>query len=107
MARAPERSSPAHVMRSVRRLVGEVLGQGGDDELVVVLHRVRFGDDATEPRLRRLVVGPVHEQEPAAGETGVAELDLVAVGACDELLRVVGQVAPVGVGAVQVLGAHA
>ena len=93
--------------QALGRLVGEVLGQRRDHEAVVVLHRVRLGDDAAEPRLGHLVVGAVHEQQPAAGDARVAELDLVLAGAADELLRVVGQVAAVRVRAVEVLGAHA
>ena len=71
-ARAPERSSPATVGRPVGRLLRQVLRQRRDDEVVVVLHAVRFGDDAPEPRLRHLVVGAVHQQH--VGEAHVAEL---------------------------------
>ncbi len=88
------------------RLIGEVLGERGHDEAVVVLHRVRFGNDPAEPGLRRLVVRAVHEQHPAALEARVAQLELVAVGARDELLRVVRQVTSVGVRPVEVLGAN-
>ncbi len=91
---------------AVRRLFGHVLGQRGDDELVVVLDRVRLGHDAPEPRLRHLMVGPVHQQHRPAREASRPELELVAVGAGDELLGIVGEVAPVRVRAVEVLGAY-
>ena len=64
-ARAPERSSPSTGDEPVGRLRRQVLGERRDDELVVVLHRVRLGDDASEPRLRHLVVGAVHQQHVA------------------------------------------
>ena len=61
-ARAPERSSPVTVTSPFGRLVGEVFGQRRDRELVLVLHGVGLGDDPTEPGLRHLVVGAVHQQ---------------------------------------------
>ena len=52
------------------------------------------------------MVGPVHEEDPTPGKTGIAELELVAAGTVDQSLRIVGDLAPIGVRAVQVLGAH-
>ena len=87
------------------RLAGEVLGQRRHDELVLVLDRVRLGDDAPEPRLRHLVVGAVHQQHVAQARR--AQLVLVVAGAQHEALGVVGKVATVRVRAVEVLRAHA
>jgi hypothetical protein len=88
----------------VGRLRRKILGETRDDELVVVLHRVGFGDDASEPRLRHLVVGAVHEQHRV--EASRAELLLVVDGAQHEALCVAREVAAVGVGAVEIFGAN-
>jgi hypothetical protein len=82
------------------RLLRQVLLQRRDDEVVVVLHAVRFGDDAPEPRLWHLVVGAVHEEH--VGEAHVAELGRVVDRAQHESLRVLGDVAAVRVRAVEV-----
>ena len=63
-----ERSSPVHVTSPSVGWSARYSGERRDDEAVVVLHRVRLGDDTSEPRLRHLVVGAVHEQHPAAGQ---------------------------------------
>ena len=94
-----------HCDEAVRRLLGEVLGQRGDRELVFVLHGVRLGDDPAEPGLRHLMIGAVHQQHVV--QTSVAELVLVVPRPQHEALGVVGHVATVGVRAVEVLGAHA
>ena len=93
--------------QTVDWLALEVLGERRDLELVVVLRAVRRSHDAAQPWLGGLVVGAVHQQHPTAVEARRTQLDLVAVCARDEQLAVVGQVAPVRVRAVEVLGAHA
>ncbi len=68
----------------------EVLRQRRDDEPIVLLDGVRFPDDAPEPWLGHLMVGAVHQQQPAARNPGIAELTFVAVGAGDQLFGIVG-----------------
>ena len=89
------------------RLQLEVLGQRGDRELVLLLRVVGFGDDLPEPGLREVVIGAVHQQQAAAVECRVAELELVVAARAAESLGVTREVASVRVRAVQVLGAHA
>ena len=88
------------------RLSGEVFGQGGDREGVVALRGVGRRHRVPELGLGREVVGPVHQQERAAGERDRPELELVVARARNECLGVGWQLAPVRVRAVEVLRAH-
>ena len=102
----PRSQLAPHRRQSVSGLLGEVLGERGDDEPVLVLDLIRLRDDAAEPRLRHLVVGAVHQQHRPAGKPGRTELELVAPRPRDQLLGVVGKVATVRVRPVQVLRAY-
>ena len=103
--RARARAQLAGDRRQVlARLPGQVLLERRDLEVVVVLQRVGLGDDPPEPGLRHLVVGAVHQQH--VGEANGAELLFVVGGPEQQALGVLGDVAAVGVGAVQVLAAH-
>ena len=87
-------------------MVPHVLGQRRDREPVVVLEVVGFRHHVAQPGLGEQVVGAVHEEHAAAGERGGAQLRLVAPRPGHQLGRVLGDVTPVGVRAVEVLGAH-
>ena len=100
----PQLTAPRR--QAVDRLLTHVLPERRDREAEVVLQHVGFRDHPPEPRLGRQVVGAVHQEHAAAGQRRPPQLGLVASGACDEARRVGGDVAAVGVGAVEVLGAH-
>ena len=104
LERKPERSSPFQRSSPSVGAVGEVLGQRGDLEDVVVLEVVGLGHHPSEPGLGEEVVRPVHAQEVVDQE----RLDLLDVvrRAPDEGLGVVGQGGAVAVADGEVLGPH-
>ena len=67
LARAPERSSPCQVGSPSVGALARYSGSEVMVEVEVVLEFVGLGHHPAQPRLWRLVVGAVHEQERAAG----------------------------------------
>ena len=63
LALHPERSSPVQLTRSFGGSLGKVLGERRDLDVEVVLDGIGLGHDASEPGLRFLVVGAVHEEQ--------------------------------------------
>ena len=98
----PQFALPA--LEPVGRGFGQVLGQRGELEVVVVLELVRLGDHPAQEGLGREVVRAVHEQDPIDEEG--RDLRLVVLDAPHERLRVVGKDGPVAVADREVLGAH-
>ncbi len=81
--------------QSIGRRAGQVVGQRRHLQHVVVLEVVGLGHHPPEPRLRFLVVRPVHEQQSVDEE--VPDLLLVVGDPPHELLGVVGDGRPVAV----------
>ncbi len=106
LARAPDRSSPHQVARSSLGCSRTYSPSDVTAKLVLALLRVGGGDHAPQPGLRQQVVGAVHQQHAAARERGGPELGVVTPRPGDELLGLGGDVASVGVRAVEVLGPH-
>ncbi len=85
-------------------LGGEVVGQGGDVEAVVVAVGLGLGEHFGQVGTGEEVVGAVHPQH-VAGEGGAVGV-LPGLDPADQLGAVVGQVGAVGVAVEQVLGPH-
>ena len=107
LARAPDRISPVHVGRPTDGRRGQVLGERGDVEAVVVGEPVGLGHDPPDVGLEALVVAAVHPQERGVGGQEGAQLGLVGPDALDQGLGIVGDGGPVAVADGEVLGPHA
>ncbi len=107
LARAPLRSSPRHDGQALGGRRGQVLGEGGDREVELVLGGVGRRQHRAQPGLRGLVVGAVHPQQRRVRTEGRSRPSrLVGRGAAHQGVGIVGDGGAVAVPDGEVLGPH-